>query len=479
MKLRVIFITLLGILVSTINCQAQDIGWSDIFTESNGIDGTVNALAIDADSNLWVGGVFAQAGDVSTDNIAFWNGIEWSAVGNGLNGSVEDIEIDATGNIYVGGRFTASDTLSLKRIAMWDGNRWHSLGGGFEKEPDLGTPTAVVWDLEFGNDDKLYVGGDFTEVNDSLARGVAVWNGSIWEELGGGVSGEGCLDLTLDNVYSIHASDSGDIYVGGDFREAGGVPVNGLAKWNGAEWLALGSGVGSCDVLYDIIEYKDEIYVGGSFREIDNVQANGIAVLNGAEWGNLEGGVSGSIGSVRALTVLKDDVYVAGDFLKVGDVDASKIAKWTSVGWQSLGSGISSPGFLNVIAARDADVFVGGFKVEEAGGVPSFGLGLWRNRITVSSEEETDKDDAQNINLTVFPNPVANFAKIQFSSLENWQVKIQVFSVLGSLIDTVFEGRANLGINIIDWNASSLPAGVYVIRIYQRGRPISSTMIKI
>ena len=37
-------------------------------------------------------------------------------------------------------------------------------------------------------------------------------------------------------------SSPGNVYVGGVFTTAGGVPVNGIAKWDGSNWSALGSG---------------------------------------------------------------------------------------------------------------------------------------------------------------------------------------------------------------------------------------------
>ena len=42
-----------------------------------------------------------------------------------------------------------------------------------------------------------------------------------------------------------HAGDQ--LYVGGDFKAAGGSPANGVAKWNGSEWSALGQGVDAYD----------------------------------------------------------------------------------------------------------------------------------------------------------------------------------------------------------------------------------------
>ena len=59
---------------------------------------------------LYATGYFDSAGDTSANNIAAWDGSEWSTLGEGqgLNGWVRGFEIFDDGNgpkLYVGGRF--------------------------------------------------------------------------------------------------------------------------------------------------------------------------------------------------------------------------------------------------------------------------------------------------------------------------------------------------------------------------------------
>ena len=44
----------------------------------------------------------------------------------------------------------------------------------------------------------------------------------------------------------------GNLYVGGRFTMAGGIEVNGIAKWNGSAWSALGAGVGNGPYVPDV-----------------------------------------------------------------------------------------------------------------------------------------------------------------------------------------------------------------------------------
>ena len=40
-----------------------------------------------------------------------------------------------------------------------------------------------------------------------------------------------------------------NLYAGGDFTTAGGVPANHIAKWNGSAWSALGSGIDGAELV--------------------------------------------------------------------------------------------------------------------------------------------------------------------------------------------------------------------------------------
>src|SRR5688572_2838714 len=57
-------------------------------TDSPPVNGSVNAAAVDATGNVYVGGVFIQAGGASAHYIARWNGSTWTVLGSGMNSNV-------------------------------------------------------------------------------------------------------------------------------------------------------------------------------------------------------------------------------------------------------------------------------------------------------------------------------------------------------------------------------------------------------
>ena len=99
----------------------------------------------------------------------------------------------------------------------------------------------------------LYVGGSVSFISPNIANFVARWNGANWEPLGTGVDAP---------VTSLAAID-GNLYVGGTFTTAGGIRVNHIAKWDGATWSSLGSGAnGEVDAL---AVSSGALYIGGNF----------------------------------------------------------------------------------------------------------------------------------------------------------------------------------------------------------------------
>src|ERR1051325_7049391 len=78
-----------------------------------------------------------------------------------------------------------------------------------------------------------------------------------------------------------------DIYVGGIFSRAGGVPSPGLAKWNGSGW----SDIGLAGAALALVSDGTNLYVGGSFTNAGGVLNTNIARYDGTNWYSLGGGI--------------------------------------------------------------------------------------------------------------------------------------------------------------------------------------------
>src|SRR5690606_18786088 len=82
----------------------------------------------------------------------------------------------------------------------------------------------------------------------SLAR----WDGSSWHSLG----------TSLNGYTSSIAAVGSDLYVGGYFTSAGGIPAKGFARWDGSSWHSPSSETSEID---SIIVWGGDLYAGGRF----------------------------------------------------------------------------------------------------------------------------------------------------------------------------------------------------------------------
>ncbi|MFD2720828.1 hypothetical protein ACFST9_19055 [Hymenobacter monticola] len=354
--------------------------WSSLGTgTSNGVNGSVLALAVAGNGGVYVGGGFSQAGGAAAGHVARWNGTDWSTLGtaaaNGANGDVFALKLGSNGDVYMGGDFTQAGGAATSFLARWNGAAWSTLGGatisnGLNRQINA---------LAVAANGDVYVGGYFTQAGGGAANYIAKWNGSAWNSLG-----SGSANGLNGEVSALVVGSNGDVYVGGSFTQAGGLPANYIARWNGSAWSSVGAGP-SNGVNYFVralaVAGNGDLYVGGNFSQAGGVTANNVARWNGATWSSLgTGGANGVDVGVMALAVVgNSEVYVGGYFTQAGGMAANYIAKWNGTTWSSLGTGLNSS-VLGLAVAGNGNVYVGG-SFTQAGGVPANRVARWDGTI--------------------------------------------------------------------------------------------------
>jgi len=328
--------------------SAQCQTWGPPF-QSAGANGSVEASVVFDDGSgpaLYVSGDFTIIGGVSAQHIARWNGSSWSALGSGLDGSAVALHAFDDGGgmaLYAAGGFVTAGGVSAIRIARWRGGAWSALGVGLDFVPNgLGS-------FNDGGGAKLYVcGSSFVSTQLTVGR-VERWNGSHWTVFGGDFVGPSFSGSSSGSVASLLVHDDGSgpaLYAAGSFYQAGGVAANGVARWTGSSWSALGSGIPS-GFVGALCSFDDgsgpALYAGGLFSS-----AGGVALANIARWQN---GVWSAAGSgtdsyVLSLGVHDDGsgaaLFVGGSFASAGGSPAAGIARWNGSSWSTLGSGLGS-----------------------------------------------------------------------------------------------------------------------------------------
>jgi hypothetical protein len=346
----------------------------------------INAFQVFDDgtgSVLWVGGDFGAASPPSQTsfNIARWNGHSWVTTPT-LNDEVDALTVfdEGTGDaLYAGGSFSIAGDFGLAR---WNGGGWSLVGGGLT--PFIPSGTAAVYALaayDAGSGPELYVGGAFKGAGAVNTEGIIRWDGANWHMLGTGL---GPLSHPHSYVYHMTVFDDGHgpaLYVAGDFGTAGGQPISQLAKWDGTNWSALGSGfngqVSSMAVWDDGSGSK--LYVSGV---LGPPYVPLIGIWDGATWSYLPvAPLSGASAMVPFDDGRGPALFVSCNVM-AGGVQTHFIARWDGTSWSALGGGLPT-GPVHCMATYDdgsghgPDLYCGGQFFTAGGGIRSIRIARW------------------------------------------------------------------------------------------------------
>ena len=275
-------------------------------------------------------------------------------------------------DFFVGGTFTSIGGVSATNIARFDGTNWNDVGGGISGM-DSGLSSMVL----FGGD--LVVAGFFSLAGAAPANHLARWNGTNWFSLGSGV----------DNVVFALASDGQSIYAGGHFTNAGGIAASKIARWNGSNWFSLGSGIipvtfGGAQVgaVDSLTVQGNNVIVGGRFRNAGGLGATNIAGWDGTNWYTLGYGLrafdgpGAGNGVVRTMAAIGTNLFAGGNFRIAGNVQAANVARWNGSAWTPVGSGVNDSLSVLSLAANGNELYAGG-SFQAIGGMEASRIAKW------------------------------------------------------------------------------------------------------
>ncbi|HEX6790218.1 MAG TPA: FlgD immunoglobulin-like domain containing protein [Candidatus Krumholzibacteria bacterium] len=285
---------------------------------------------------LVVGGKFTQAGAVSVNNIAMWDGSNWSALGGGIPGNYT-----VWGAVpYNGGLIAGGTSPTFKGfLSFWDGSSWTPMTPPGTDEP--------FWTVG------LHAGLVFVNAWQGTASKLAWWDGSTWSS------------VAMPNYFTMLGMTTyhDQLYMIGDHYAA-------LYSWDGNAFG--GPGVSFENDGYELHVYDELLYLGGIWVQYEGPLGTeaAIAVWDGDNWlpfpvyfynqpnglvsveamatyhGRLilggDGGVTsfdgnalvpmndGTMYVARDMRVFNGDLYVTGYFNQAGPSNYSYyFAKWT------------------------------------------------------------------------------------------------------------------------------------------------------
>ncbi len=210
----------------TADClRLNDNGSLDItFNPDGGTDGIVNAIARQADGSYIIGGQFTKVGGIARGSLARVNALglldSTFASGTGVNGTVYAIAVQADGKVIVGGSFSQINGIACNNIA-----RFYADGAVDLAFAANVTVDGPVYALYMQNDGRFFVGGNFSTVNGESRACLARINrdGTLDNVFmpGSGANGP---------VYAISMQMDGKVLVAGNFSLMNGAQLNGVAR---------------------------------------------------------------------------------------------------------------------------------------------------------------------------------------------------------------------------------------------------------
>jgi uncharacterized delta-60 repeat protein len=210
--------SLLILVFLTCVARAQnEVALSSAFGAGEGVNGEVLAAAIQPDGKIVIGGRFSAVNGIARNNIARINDdgtldrtfAEEPA--RGVNGQVNALAVQPDGGIIVGGAFTQAGQLETLNLARYnaDGSIDQTFGGAGVAEAGV---DGTVYALAVQPNGKIVVGGNFNAIFGLPRRSIARLNAD--GTLDGTLTGQNSLSGTVRTV----AAGSAVFFVaGGEF----------------------------------------------------------------------------------------------------------------------------------------------------------------------------------------------------------------------------------------------------------------------
>lgn len=337
------------------------------FNIGAGFNDDVNAIALQSDGKMVLGGNFTLFDNVEANRIIRLNEDgtkdESFATGSGFSKEgVQIIRINKNGEIMVGGSFTGfyNKTEAIRLIFLQS-------DGSVKPNFDIGTgpASASVLALEFDEEDSWFVGGSFAVFNGQNQGRLAKINSEGEHDISYLASGVG-----FDNsVFSILPLSSRKIIVGGNFKTFNGLaaPKMVCLLENGAidpTFNATNSGSNNL-IKTTVLQNDGKIVLGGNFTKYNDLTHNRmVRILANGEIDNSFNTGDGFNAQVYTMAIQSDQkIIVAGAFTKYNAVSANRIVRILPDGIKdptfNIGLGADSV-IESLVVQEDGKILVGG-----------------------------------------------------------------------------------------------------------------------
>ena len=418
----------------------------------------------------------------------------YGSIGSGADAKVDLLLEDPQGGgMLIAGQFTEIDDQALQHVALYEFKTLKPMGNGL---PDGDIHTGIYFNNTW------YIGGLFPQTAGPDAN-ILVWDGTDWvlEHVGNGAV----------RAFTVH---NGTLFAGGDFLTS---TINRIAKFENGAWVAVGDGFDA--PVHALVSHNNQLIAGGEFHQAGVAYADYVATWDGQVWASLN--VQGTLidNNVRALLSTGVELYAAGDIDDSQGNLTFGLAKWTNAqtGWEHSLNIYKDPiitdhWYINELMLDGNSIYLAGqFNTPiSQGGTILLELGTncgildplkndilplanpdkpittmakyngkiyWGGEFTWNSSLSTHSlvnfimaetggsaidDLAENLTITIFPNPVQEEVFFQFeSSVISQEMSLSLYNTVGQQVPIATE-RISEGFRV---KRNGLPAGTYFYQV--------------
>lgn len=424
-----------------------------------------------------------------------------------------------TNTLYLGGSFFGLNKFNTNSIIKFDGSSFDTLQSGLD-EHDVGGTTVRSMQM-FQN--KLYVFGDFFKTGKYYCNNIGRWNGTAWDTLNFRPHGT----IWFSDVYN------NELYVAGAFDSIGGIKCNSISKFDGTTWHDIGHPI-SPNVITAIKNFNGRLYMAGQVTQASS-SAN-LSYYDGTEWVPWVGVSGDNAKYIAGMTVIDTMLYVYGRFNSIAGTSCRGLAAYNGKNWYGYGHGLSNSNWERVqnVKKINGEIYVMGvFNYIEGIGNPNaeplytnmakFDGEKWclfsppsdnqvdgliefnNNMYLFGAVRKMGNDSVYGFlkynggytpaicsptvqiymsivglteqivigDLKIYPNPVKDQLKIEFSSFDTYNVTIQLYNSVGQLVRTIMEVSKDQEINLSDF-----APGMYFLKVQKEGEQKTFKIIK-
>lgn len=147
---------------------------NSVYSMPEGVNGTINAIAVQSDGSVVIGGEFNQVGGKPRSNVARLNAdgsldeTFLASATDGVKGTVAALAIDSQGGILVGGTFNEANEAEASNLVRFQTDG--TLDTAFSQSAGPNGKVLSIAVLPSGN---VVIGGEFSQVGNQERKNIA------------------------------------------------------------------------------------------------------------------------------------------------------------------------------------------------------------------------------------------------------------------------------------------------------------------